>query len=87
MTVVTLQTPKGAPIIATLERVSATCGIVGFNLATKEPEYDGSGASIDWDSQEQVRNYRGSRMFLDEDGKCWSFEELTQVAVEEKVDA
>jgi hypothetical protein len=66
--------PNGAAIVETLERVTATNGILGI-YADGTPEYDSAGSRVHWDSQVQVTR-KGQPVFLDENGDEWLFSQL-----------
>jgi hypothetical protein len=75
--------PKGVSIVGTYEKVPAAAGIIDIDPKTGVPEYDGSGSTLFWDDQKQVVNYAGKRLYLDEDGNAWPFDQLKRVENEE----
>lgn len=76
------QSPKGHDIVGTYERVYGIAPISEIN-DEGEPVYAG-GTRIDWDSQETLTR-DGQRIFVDEDGGEWTFDQL--VKAEEMEDA
>ncbi|RWJ03442.1 hypothetical protein [Mesorhizobium sp.] len=74
--------PKGHDIVGTYERVYGVAQISDITDAG-EPVYAG-GTRLDWDSQETLTR-NGTRIFLDEAGGEWTFDQLAKV--EESEDA
>lgn len=66
--------PKGSPIIGTLERLTGRAELEGIDPETGEPEYAG-GTEIFYDDQTTVTR-DGKIVFLDESGEEWTFDQL-----------
>ena len=68
--------PNGLEITATLEKLIGTCGISDISDEGM-PDYDGTGTTVDWDSQETATK-DGKLIFLDSAGNEWTFDQLTK---------
>lgn len=76
--------PKGSPIIGTLEKLLGRAEISNIDPATGTPEYSGS-TEVFWDDQETV--YRDDKIvYLDEAGEEWTFDQLTRVKEEDEAE-
>lgn len=65
--------PDGLPIVGTLETVKGCANLTTIN-DDGTPNYDGS-TKVYWDEQVTVQR-DGKRVFLDEDGNEWTFDQL-----------
>lgn len=72
-------TPKGKPILGTLEKMEARADIVrgSWKRTRKGLVFEHSGyTEVFWESQETAKNRRGKTLFLDEDGNEWPEDKL-----------
>lgn len=67
--------PNGHSIIGTKERIPAVAIINGIE-PDGTPIYEGS-TDIDWNGQGSVYDEDGNILFVDADGDCWTFDQLT----------
>lgn len=67
--------PNGRSIIGTKERIPAVAIINGIE-PDGTPIYEGS-TDIDWNGQGSIYDEDGNLMFVDADGDCWTFDQLT----------
>lgn len=72
------QTPHGDEIVAVLETTPCIAGITSISEDGIEVEYDGAGSKMLWDSQKPVTR-NGTRIFLDDSGGEWTFDQLTVI--------
>jgi hypothetical protein len=70
--------PNGLMIQCVLETVPCIVGIDSISDDGSEVEYDGNGSDVLWDDQKPVMR-NGLRVFLDEDGGEWTFDQLERV--------
>lgn len=70
----TLKTPKGLPITGTKDRLIAIAAVSGFD-DDGEPIYTGD-TNVDWNSQRQMTDQQGRRIYVDSDGNEWAKDEL-----------
>ncbi|RWD43919.1 hypothetical protein [Mesorhizobium sp.] len=61
-----MKAPDGTPIVATLETIPGSSGIV-FD---EDGSWNYSGTELDWDGQQTVLR-AGQTVFVDENGKQW----------------
>jgi hypothetical protein len=76
--------PNGLPINAVLETCPCMVGIDSIDPKTGEVEYDGNGSVMLWDDQHPVVRGDRGRVYLDDDGGEWSFDQLVLITENEK---
>lgn len=70
----TLKTPAGLPITGTKDRLIAIAEVSGFE-DDGEPIYTGN-TVVDWNSQRQMTDESGRRIYVDSEGNEWTMDEL-----------
>ncbi|RWH50257.1 hypothetical protein [Mesorhizobium sp.] len=73
-----MKAPDGSPIVATLETIPGSCGIV-FD---EDGSWNYNGTELDWDGQQTVLR-AGQTVFVDENGKEWLESQLVPDDAEE----
>lgn len=77
------KSPNGTAIVGTSDTIPATALINGI-YDDGTPSYEGN-SNVDWDSQ-KTKTRDGKILYIDEDGKEWTFDQLVKVEVEEDGD-
>jgi len=74
------QSPNGSAIVGTYDLVPATARIDGIH-DDGTPEYAGE-SDVWWDDQ-KTQERDGKILYVDEDAKTWTFDQLTAIPDEE----